>query len=183
LRVKADKPDTELTAKLVDYGTATRDQDLADDLSGVKTLSTRSCWGESTAADSSCYLDTAEDTATTDYGVLARGWQDAAHYRTLTRQTPLTPGQWYTITWHLQPQDQLIAKGHTLGVVLSLSDEENTTPNTTGATVTVDLSHSHVQLPVAGGATGLSLAATAPHLTTSHHPESTPAEKRRQPLG
>jgi X-Pro dipeptidyl-peptidase len=184
LRVKVDKPDTELTAKLVDYGTATRDQDLADDLAGVKTLTTKSCWGESTATDSSCYFDTAEDTATTDYGVLARGWQDAAHDKTLTRQTPLTPGQWYTITWNLQPQDQLIAKGHTLGVVLSLSDEENTTPNTTGATVTVDLSRSHLQLPVAGSSAGLSLAAAAPRLSTAHRPESTaPAEKRRQPLG
>jgi X-Pro dipeptidyl-peptidase len=182
LRVKADKPDTELTAKLVDYGTATRDQDAADDLSGVKTLTTTSCWGDSTPTDSACYHDTAEDTATTDYAVLARGWQDSAHHQTLTRQTPLTPGRWYTITWHLQPQDQLIARGHTLGVILSLSDEENTTPNTTGATVTVDLTHSSVTLPVTGPSAGVTAHPAPSTITTTHQPERLTATRRHQLL-
>ncbi|GAA1689277.1 Xaa-Pro dipeptidyl-peptidase [Fodinicola feengrottensis] len=164
LRVKATKPDTELSARLVDYGTATRDRDLADDESGVKTLRTRSCYGDSTTADSACYLDTAEDTASSSYGVLTRGWQDAAHYQSLSQQTPLTPGQWYTITWHLQPQDQILVAGHTLGLILSLSDTEKTSPSSTGATVTVDLTGSSLSLPLVG-TTVLQRPTTTPHLT------------------
>jgi X-Pro dipeptidyl-peptidase len=164
LRFRSDKPDTELTAKLVDYGTAARDDYLANDLSGIENLATRSCWGESTADDSACYLDTTEIVRTTDYGVLSRGWTDAAHHTGLTRYTPVTPGRWYSITIRLQPQDQLLAAGHHLGLALSLSDEENTTPSGTGANVTVDLTHSTLSLPVAG-ATHLGTATTAPRLT------------------
>jgi X-Pro dipeptidyl-peptidase len=164
LRVRVDQPDTELTAKLVDYGTGTRDDYLADGLSGIVTLSTSDCWGQSTPTDSACYFDTAEDVVTSDYGILTRGWTDAAHYQSLNRLTPLTPGKWYTVTWQLQPQDQILAAGHNLGLVLTLSDEENTTPNSTGAGVTVDLAGSSLDLPVAGPAT-LPRPNTAPQVS------------------
>lgn len=181
LHFKASKPDTELTAKLVDYGTATRDQYLANDLSGITTLDTSSCWGESTAADSACYRDTAEVTKTTDYGVLSRGWTDGAHHVSLRRYTPLTPGRWYTMTIRLQPQDQILAKGHTLGLVLSLSDTENTDPQTTGATVTVDLAHSSLSLPVAGPA-ALGRPSRAPHVTVTASPHATTRHATNPPV-
>jgi X-Pro dipeptidyl-peptidase len=179
LRLKATKADTELSARLVDYGTATRDNYLNNDYSGIKNLSTSSCWGESTDADSACYIDTAEDTSSSDYGILTRGWQDAAHYQSLSQDTPLTPGQWYTITWQLQPQDQILAAGHTLGLILTLSDKQYTAPNTTGATVTVDLSGSSLSLPLAG-TTSLARPATAPHV---HAPATTRAEAARNHPG
>jgi X-Pro dipeptidyl-peptidase len=180
LRVKATKTDTELTARLVDYGTASRDNYLADDYAGIRNLSTRSCWGDSTTADSACYLDTTEDLSTTSYGVLSRGWQDAAHYQSLSTRTPLTTGQYYTISWPLMPQDQIIPKGHTLGLVLTLSDEENTTPHTTGATVTVDLTGSSLTLPLAG-TTSLAAPATTPQVDTTVPPPATPGSRTQRP--
>ena len=94
LRVRVDKPTTELTARLVDYGTAAR-VDYLGGGEGITTLGTQSCWGESTTADDACYHDTAEDVVTADHAVLTRGWQDAAHHVSLRFVTPLRPDRWY----------------------------------------------------------------------------------------
>ncbi|HWS34983.1 MAG TPA: Xaa-Pro dipeptidyl-peptidase, partial [Actinoplanes sp.] len=115
LRVKVDKPTTELTARLVDYGTASR-VNYGGRGSGITTLTTESCWGGSTALDDACYRDTAEDVVTSDLAVIARGWQDAAHHVSLRFTTPLRPGRWYPVTVPLQATDQHIAAGHVLGL-------------------------------------------------------------------
>ncbi|MFI5491628.1 Xaa-Pro dipeptidyl-peptidase [Actinoplanes sp. NPDC051859] len=162
LRVRVDRPTTQLTAKLVDYGPASRVQyDVGE---GVRTLTTESCWGESTAADDACYFDVAERVVTTDHAVLTRGWQDAAHHVTLRRTTPLVPGRWYTITVPIAAYDATLAAGHTLGLVLTQSDPEFTEAPDTGATVTVDLAKSSLVLPMVGS-TVLRPSTAAPRTT------------------
>jgi X-Pro dipeptidyl-peptidase len=151
LRVKVDRPTTELTARLVDYGTAARVNTVYP-AEGVRPLDTRSCWGASTRADSACYLDSAQDVVTSDLGILTRGWQDAAHRVSLRFRVPLRPDRWYTIKVPMQATDQIVRAGHVLGLVLQQSDLEYTTPATTGATVRLDLSGSSLSLPVAGDA-------------------------------
>ncbi|OLF13502.1 Xaa-Pro dipeptidyl-peptidase [Actinophytocola xanthii] len=147
LRVRVSQPNTQLSARLVDYGTAARINSLAPG-EGVRTLDTESCWGVSTAADDACYRETEKNVVTSDYGVLTRGWVDAAHRDSLTRPTPLTPGRWYTVTWPLMPHDTVLPAGRTLGLVLTLSDNQFTVPGSPGATVDVDLRHSRLDLPV-----------------------------------
>ncbi|HZE48101.1 MAG TPA: Xaa-Pro dipeptidyl-peptidase [Jatrophihabitantaceae bacterium] len=164
LRVQVDKPTTELSARLVDYGTQRRVNYLGRE-EGITTLSTESCWGESTPADDACYFDTVQDFVTSDTFITARGWLDAAHYRSLTRVTPLQPGRWYTITVPLDDYDALVPSGHVLGLVLTQSDNEYTTPTPTGATVKVDLSGSRLTLPIAGS--GLPHATSAPTVRTT----------------
>ncbi len=168
MRVKVDKPTTELTARLVDYGTASRIDYLGRG-EGIRNLTTESCWGESTADDDSCYLDTAKNVITADAAVLSRGWADAAHYDSLTTQKPLQPGRWYTITWRLRAHDAVLPAGRVLGLVLTLSDTEYTLPSSTGATVDVDLSRSRLTLPVSllPGATALPDVAVAPAIAAA----------------
>ncbi|GGQ54717.1 CocE/NonD family hydrolase [Couchioplanes azureus] len=163
LRVRVDRPTTQLTARLVDYGTAPRVQYAWGE--GVRTLETESCWGGSTAADDACYLDVAEEVSTTDHAVLTRGWQDAAHHVTLRRTTPLRPDRWYTITVPIGAYDATVAAGHTLGLVLTQSDPGYTAAANTGATVEVDLAGSTLTLPAAGPVT-LTPSAAAPR--TAH---------------
>ncbi|MEV8506169.1 Xaa-Pro dipeptidyl-peptidase [Actinoplanes sp. NPDC051475] len=172
LRVRVDRPTTQLTARLVDYGTANRVQ--YDQGEGVRTLTTESCWGESTAADDACYFDVAERVATTDHAVLTRGWQDAAHHVSLRFTTPLRPGRWYPITVPVSAYDATVPAGHTLGLVLTQSDPEYTEAANTGATVEVDLARSTLVLPVAGPAT-LTPTSAAPRtrngVTAENRPE------------
>jgi len=57
------KTQTNLSAFLVDYGGGVlRVPRTVGD--GVQNLTTRSCWGDSTATDSACYLDVIERTTT-----------------------------------------------------------------------------------------------------------------------
>lgn len=181
LRIRVDRPTTELTAKLVDYGTQSR-IDYQSRGEGIHNLETESCWGLSTATDDACYLDTAPDYVTSDTDVLTRGWLDAAHHVSLSRRTPLVPGSWYTITVPIDTTDAVVAAGHRLGLVLTQSDQEYTTPAPTGATVTVDPSRSYLDLPVSGyGAVPARGAAPAPQV--ARHPSVVrPGQDRRRLL-
>jgi X-Pro dipeptidyl-peptidase len=149
LRIKVDRPTTELTARLVDYGRQRR-VDYQSDGEGIRTLDTQSCWGESTAVDDACYYNTAQDYVTSTIDILTRGWLDAAHHISLAHQTPLTPGVWYTITVPIDTTDAVVAAGHRFAFVLTQSDVENTAPDPTGATVTIDPAQSRLDLPVTG---------------------------------
>jgi predicted acyl esterase len=166
LRVKVSQSNTELSARLVDYGSAPRIAYRAQG-EGIRTLSTESCWGESTTDDDACYFDTAKNVTTSDLGVLTRGWLDAAHRTSLTHPSPLRPGKWYTVTWRLHAYDTVLPAGRVLGLVLTLSDAEFTLPSSPGATVDVDLGSSRLNLPVSlrPGDTVLPDIAAAPHIT------------------
>ena len=168
LRIKASQPNTELSARLVDYGTAERINYRAQG-EGIRTLTTESCFGASTAADDSCYLDTSKNVVTSDAAVMTRGWVDAAHRDSLTRPTPLQPGRWYTVTWKLRAHDVVLPAGRVLGLVLTLSDSEFTVPTNTGATVDVDLGRSSLRLPasVRPGDTVLPDVTSAPRVDAS----------------
>ena len=173
LRVQVDQPTTELTARLVDYGTAARVNYLGPE-EGITTLDTQSCWGESTTADDACYYDTAEDVVTSDHAVLTRGWQDAAHHVSLKFRTPLKPGVWYSIDVPLEATDQTLATGHVLGLILQQSDEDYTSPTPTGATVRLDLRGSSLTLPLAGRNGLPAPGATPPVVTTAAAPQFGP---------
>jgi len=163
LRVKVDRPTTELSARLVDYGDATRINYLGSG-EGVRRLTTESCYGVSIPADDACYFDTAKNVITAPAAVMTRGWADAAHHRSLAYQTPLRPDRWYTVTFDLNAHDTVLPAGRVLGLVLTLSDTQYTEPQTTGATVQVDLGRSRLGLPVSllPGATALPSVTVAP---------------------
>ncbi|WP_406098922.1 Xaa-Pro dipeptidyl-peptidase [Streptomyces sp. NBC_01013] len=177
LRVQVNRPTTELTARLVDYGTTTRVNTIYPN-EGIRTLGTESCWGASTGADDACYLDTVQDVVTSDSGILSRGWQDAAHRVSLRFRVPLLPGRWYTITVPMQATDQTVGAGHVLGLTLQQSDFEYTTPATTGATVRLDLRGSYLTLPVVGSARLPQPGTTPPQVksaATASAPRAVPA--------
>jgi X-Pro dipeptidyl-peptidase len=175
LRVQVDRPTTQLTARLVDYGTATRVDYRRGE--GVRTLTTESCFGASTTADDACYRDVVERVVTSDHEVLTRGWQDAAHRVSLTFRTPLRPDRWYSITVPVDAYDVTVPAGHTLGLILTQSDPDFTEAPNTGATVTVDLAASRLTLPVNGRAT-LPPAPAEAQITTA---PLAPSERRMPP--
>lgn len=168
LRVKVDKPNTELSARLVDYGAATRINYLGAK-EGIRDLSTESCYGASTVADDACYRDTVKDVVTADAAVITRGWVDAAHRDSLAKPTLLQPDRWYTVKFELMTHDTVLPAGRVLGLVLTVSDPQYTIPTSTGATVQVDLGRSRLGLPVslAPGATALTETSVAPQVSAT----------------
>lgn len=144
LRVKAESTTTPVTARLIEYGEAER-------YAGVRRTATSTCEGASTDYDDGCYFTVDKLTRNSDHGIVSRGWIDAAHSGSLSKPAPLTPGQWTTVTVPLRAQDQVIPKGRILGLAVTLSDTEWTSPNDTDATIDIDLAGSKLNLPVTSG--------------------------------
>ena len=74
----------------------------------------------------------------------------------MTRErTPLVPGEFYDLTFKLQPDDQIIPAGQQIGLMIFSSDPEFTLWPEPGTELEVDLSGTSITLPVVGGATAL----------------------------
>ena len=102
-----------------------------------------------------------------EVGVVTRGWADpqnhesltgADDYTSMTKGTPLVPGEFYTMTFPLQGDDQVILPGQQLGLMILSSDAGFTLLPKPGAELTVDLAGSSFTLPVVGGEAALRAA-------------------------
>jgi len=85
--------------------------------------------------------------------VITRGWADPQNHSAITESKPLTPGEFYTITFDLQPDDQVIPAGQQIGLLIMSSDREYTLWPEPGTELTIDLEGTTLELPVVGGKT------------------------------
>ncbi|MFC1530026.1 Xaa-Pro dipeptidyl-peptidase [Gemmatimonadota bacterium] len=83
--------------------------------------------------------------------LITRGWADPQNYRSLTESEPLVPGRFYTMTFDLQPDDQVIPAGQQIGLMIFSSDREFTLWPDPGTELTIDLDATSITLPVVGG--------------------------------
>ncbi|MFC1499811.1 Xaa-Pro dipeptidyl-peptidase [Candidatus Zixiibacteriota bacterium] len=83
--------------------------------------------------------------------LITRGWADPQNYRSLTESEPLVPGRFYTMTFDLQPDDQIIPAGQQIGLMIFSSDREFTLWPDPGTELTIDLDATSITLPVVGG--------------------------------
>ena len=88
-------------------------------------------------------------------GLITRGWADPQNHSSLTSSEPLVPGQFYELSFDLQPDDQIIAAGQRIGLMIMGSDRDFTLWPDPGTELTVDLDATSIELPVVGGATPL----------------------------
>ncbi|MGF1236151.1 Xaa-Pro dipeptidyl-peptidase [Streptomyces sp. 2-6] len=140
-----------LSAVLVDLGPDTI-RDYGDVDEGITTLADRTCWGASTAGDSSCYKETAAKTKAVDSTVVSRGWADLGDWAGDGKGRPLTPGKAYTITLDLAATDHVVPKGHRLALIVAGTDKDLIDPPSSTPTLTVDLSRTSAKVPLVGGA-------------------------------
>ncbi|MGV3707841.1 MAG: CocE/NonD family hydrolase C-terminal non-catalytic domain-containing protein [Gemmatimonas sp.] len=93
-------------------------------------------------------------------GIVTRGWADPQNYKSLTKAgnydsmsggEPLKPGQFYTLTFDLQPDDQIIPAGKRLALMIMSSDKDFTVWPQAGTELTVDIGVTSLTLPVVGG--------------------------------
>jgi X-Pro dipeptidyl-peptidase len=83
--------------------------------------------------------------------LITRGWADPQNYRSITESEPLVPGRFYEMSFDLQPDDQVIAKGQQIGLMIFSSDKDFTLWPTPGTELTVDLDATTLTLPIVGG--------------------------------
>lgn len=70
----------------------------------------------------------------------------------------LAPGQFVTMTFDLEPDDEFIPAGKQIGVMIMSSDPEFTLWPKPGTELTVDLNGSSFTLPIVGGSAALKAA-------------------------
>jgi X-Pro dipeptidyl-peptidase len=87
--------------------------------------------------------------------LITRGWADPQNHASLTDGEPLVPGQFYEVTFDLQPDDQIIPAGKRLALMVMSSDRDFTLWPQPGTELTVDLGGTSITLPVVGGASAL----------------------------
>ncbi|MEU4669506.1 Xaa-Pro dipeptidyl-peptidase [Amycolatopsis sp. NPDC023774] len=162
-----------LSAMLVDYGPAIiRNYSAGGE--GIKTATAETCWGANAPGDDACYKVTSADTTNVGFTVISRGWADLANYRSLSDESPLTPGKPDTMTFRLATTDHVVPAGHTLALVIGGTDADFITGPAKGPKLTIDLAKTSVQVPLVGTApagpgaalprTALSAVANRPQL-------------------
>lgn len=83
--------------------------------------------------------------------IITRGWADPKNHSSLTDEEPLEPGNFYEVTFKLQPDDQVIQKGQQIGLMIFSSDRDFTLWPDPGTELTIDLEGTKLILPVVGG--------------------------------
>ena len=83
--------------------------------------------------------------------IITRGWADIQNYKSLTESTNLIPDKFYTMSFDLQPDDQIIKKGQQIGLMIFSSDPEFTLHPKPGTTLTLDIKSTSLKIPVVGG--------------------------------
>lgn len=90
--------------------------------------------------------------------IITRGWADLQNHESLESSKPLVPGEFYEMTFKLQPDDQIIPAGQRIALMVFSSDKDFTIWPKPGTELTLDLSGSWLSLPVVGGSQALKAA-------------------------
>jgi X-Pro dipeptidyl-peptidase len=96
--------------------------------------------------------------------IVSRTQADLGHYKSWKVKRDLVPGQWYTLTWEINADDRIFAKGHNLGLVIT-AEKPNPLISYQPITATIDTQKSWISMPLSGSLA--SLAGVAP-LATMH---------------
>ncbi len=97
-----------------------------------------------------------------DFSLVTRGWADLQNHASLEHGEPLVPGQFYEMTFDLQPDDQIIPAGKRLALMIFSSDRDFTLWPAAGTELQVDLAGTTISLPVVGGPQAFAAATTTP---------------------
>ena len=150
LRASVNRVGTSLGAVLVDYGPATKVSRTNSE--GVVNGAGSTCYGLDSVNDNGCYINTVKAPTNVTQWRVTRGIHDARNRTDLTTPTDLVPDQFYDFSFKLMPEDYIFPAGHRIGVAIVATYGGVAVANTNfGATVTIDLKQSNIELPVAGG--------------------------------
>lgn len=83
--------------------------------------------------------------------IITRGWADPQNHKSISKGEPLIPGKFYSVSFNLMPDDQIIPKGQQIGLMIFSSDKEFTLWPKPGTKLTVDLNGTSLTLPIVGG--------------------------------
>lgn len=83
--------------------------------------------------------------------IITHGWADPQNYKSLSESEALTPGEFYEMSFDLQPDDQIIPVGQQIGLMIFSSDKDFTLWPEPGTELTIDLDATTITIPIVGG--------------------------------
>ena len=83
--------------------------------------------------------------------IITRGWADPQNHSSIWESEPLVPGNFYDLTFDLQPDDQVIPKGQQIALMIFASDRNFTVRPDPGTELTIDLDETSLSIPIVGG--------------------------------
>ena len=83
--------------------------------------------------------------------IITRGWADPQNHKSISESKPLEPGKSYTVSFELQPDDQIIKAGQQIGLMIFSSDKYYTLHPKPGTELSIDLGKTSLTLPIVGG--------------------------------
>lgn len=90
--------------------------------------------------------------------LITRGWADLQNAKSITKSAPLVPGEFVEMSFDLQPDDQIIAAGKRIALMVMSSDKDFTLWPQPGTALTLELDATKLTLPVVGGAAAFAKA-------------------------
>ncbi len=141
---------------------ATRELEADLHLSGTPRVSLEMSFGQS-AANLSVWLVSLPWTpdGKINDNLISRGWADPQNHDSLRKGEELRPGETYSISFGLEPDDQIIPAGQRIGLMVFSSDRDFTLWPKPGAKLNLHLLRSTLRLPVVGGKAALLAALPA----------------------
>jgi X-Pro dipeptidyl-peptidase len=141
---------------------------LADPVreSGTATLTLRVKVDRQTAGFQARVVDYNSNTAF----IVSRTIADLGHFKGWDSKKELVPGKWYELTWEINTDDRIFAKGHNLGLVIT-AEKANPLIGYEPVTATVDTENSWLTMPLSGSIASFGAARQlAPIFTTTVGP-------------
>jgi X-Pro dipeptidyl-peptidase len=83
--------------------------------------------------------------------IITRGWADPQNHKSISESKPLVPGKFYSISFDLMPDDQIIPMGQQIGLMIFSSDREFTLWPHPGTELSINLDKTFLTLPIVGG--------------------------------
>lgn len=83
--------------------------------------------------------------------IITRGWADLQNYKSLTESEPLIPAKEYSMSFNLQPDDQIIPAGQQIGLMIFSSDNKFTLLPKPGTWLVINTDKTSIEIPVVGG--------------------------------
>ena len=83
--------------------------------------------------------------------IITRGWADPKNYKSISEEEDLKQGEFYTVNFDLQPDDQIIKAGQQIGLMIFSSDKEFTIHPKPGTELTVELHKTTLTIPIVNG--------------------------------
>ena len=80
------------------------------------------------------------DSRSINDNIITRGWADPQNHDSLTTSESLIPGQYYELSFDLQPDDQIVRAGQRIGLMIFSSDRDFTLWPEPGTELTVSRS-------------------------------------------